>query len=86
MIVFIQIQQLLDDGSDEELIKKCIGQDSELSKEVAKNVMDKQTNEQQNLRSTMSNLRRGIVYWGSGKKKVKDLTDIEHVDEVKKRV
>ena len=83
MSVFTQVQQMLNDGKDEEIIKLCIGQDSELSKEVAKNVMGKQTT---NLRNIMSNLRRGIIYWGNGKKKVKDLTDIEHVDEVKKRV
>ena len=65
MSVFTQIQQMLNDGKDEEIIKLCIGQDSELSKEVAKNVMGKQTT---NLRNIMSNLRRGIAYWGDGKK------------------
>ena len=71
MSVFIQIQQLLDNENDEELIKKCIGQDSELSHEITKHVMGKQTNEQRNLKNIMSNLRRGIAYWGEGKKKLK---------------
>ena len=74
---------MLDNENDEELIKKCIGQDSELSNEIAKNVMGKQSN---TLRVIMSSLRRGINYWGNGKKKTKDLTNIEHMNEVKKRV
>ena len=84
--VFMQIQQLCDAGEDEKIIELCVGQNSELSKEVAKNVMGQQANDQRNLKVIMSQLRRGVASWGKNKQQIKDLTKNEHVHEVKKKV
>ena len=83
MTVFTKIQDMLDTEKDIELIRLCIGPDSELSNEIAKHVMGRREN---NIRTIMSNLRNGVHFWGSDKKKTKDLNNLEHIDELKKKV
>jgi hypothetical protein len=74
-----QIQKSMDDDNGEEIIRLCVGPESELSKEVVKNTKVKP----QCFREKMSFLRREIITCGKGGKKTKDLKNIEHVDLVK---
>ena len=53
MAVFTQIQQMLNDENDEEIIKLCVGTESELSNEVAKRIMGHVTSEQKSLKNIM---------------------------------
>jgi hypothetical protein len=79
MNVVESIHKMLDENRDEELIPFCVGSDSFLSIEVAKNTMGASNTR---LRKHMSFLRRGLAPFGRFGE-TKDLTNIEHVNTVK---
>ena len=54
-----QIRELLDHEKNQELIAFCVGKDSELSKEMAKQILGQKTASARNLQNIMSHLRNG---------------------------
>ena len=71
MNTFEQIEYYLDNEQNQELIDFCVGKDSELSKEIYKQIIGRKTTNARNLANRMSHLQTGETRFGSGMKKVK---------------
>ena len=69
MNTFEQIEYYLDNEQNQELIDFCVGKDSELSKEIYKQIIGCKTTNARHLTNIMSHLRTGETRFGSGMKK-----------------